>query len=163
METKSSEIVELRLRLKEHSHQFNFESHKEKEMADFRKLLLALIAGALLFTTVASAQPYSCNATAVPTLARSEGIAEMMGDILLNCTGSVPAGGILANIRLRLTANITSNPVTDAKTPNQLEAMLILDGGANGYVAYDSGLATGSQNLYQGSRIVAMSFCEPRS
>ena len=75
-------------------------------MADFRKLLFALIAGALLFTTVASAQfqqPYSCNATAVPTLARSEGIAEMMGDVLLNCSGSVPTAGILANIRLRPT------------------------------------------------------------
>ena len=50
-------------------------------MVDFRKVLLTLIVGALLFATVGSAQftnPYSCNATAVPTLARSEGIAERM-------------------------------------------------------------------------------------
>lgn len=119
-------------------------------MVDFRKLVLTLIAGALLFTAVASAQPYSCNATAVPTLARSEGHAERMGDVLLTCSGTVPAAGILANIRLRLTANITSNPLNTSRTA--LEASLIKNeditpGVWNGY-------GTGAiQNVWQASRI----------
>lgn len=120
-------------------------------MADFRKLMLTLIAVGLLFATAASAAPYSCQATAVPTLARSEGIAEMMGDVLLTCDGEVPAGGILANIRLRLTANITSNPQTDGYN----EASLILDEGLTAaslsFRGYDAGY--GSQNVFQATKI----------
>ena len=116
-------------------------------MADFRKLLLALIAGALLFTTVASAQPYACNANAVPTLGRSEGIAEPTGDVLLVCVGTVPATGILANIRYRLTQNIT----TDMESSTLTEALLILDEGADGFRGY--GAPAGQQNVYQAARI----------
>jgi len=122
-------------------------------MADFRKVLLALIVGALLFTTLASAQPnpYSCNATAVPTLARSEGHAERMGDVLLTCTGTVPAAGILANIRLRLTANITSNPF-DKKNLTKNEASLIKNENAGiGWWGYGS--PSNLQNVWQASRI----------
>ncbi|MFB3776170.1 MAG: hypothetical protein ACE141_01130 [Bryobacteraceae bacterium] len=127
-------------------------------MADFRKVLLTLIAGALLFTAVASAQnplnPYSCNATAVPTLARSEGHAERMGDVLLTCTGTVPTAGILANIRLRLTANITSNPFDKNRT--KTEAMLIKDENDNlnwynGWWGYGS--PANLQNVWQAGRI----------
>jgi hypothetical protein len=133
--------------LKEHSHQFKYEFHKEKQMADFRKLFLALIAGALLFTAVASAQPYSCNANAVPTLGRSEGIAEPTGDVLLVCTGAIPAGGILANIRYRLTQNITS----DLESGSTTESLLILDEGADGFRGY--GAPAGQQNVFQAQRI----------
>jgi hypothetical protein len=136
--------------LKEHSHQFKFEFHKEKEMADFRKLFLALIAGALLFTAVASAQPYACAANAVPTLGRSEGIAEMTGDVLLVCSGSIPGGGILANIRYRLTQNITSDLESGSSIT---EALLILDEGADGFRG--DGAAVGQQNVYQAMRISA--------
>jgi len=133
-------------------------------MADFRKLLLALIAGALLFTTVASAVDYGCNAGAVPTLVRSEGIAELTGDVLLNCSGDIPSGGILANIRLKLTANITSNPAWSngtgvvAKVGDLTEAMLILDGGADGFRGYSdtsplTPFTNGTQNLFQAVKI----------
>jgi hypothetical protein len=108
---------------------------------------LALIAGALLFTAVASAQPYACNANAVPTLGRSEGIAEPTGDILLVCTGTIPAGGILANIRYRLTVNITS----DLEDSPITESLLILDEGADGFRG--NGAAAGQQNVYQALRI----------
>jgi hypothetical protein len=108
---------------------------------------LALIAGALLFTAVASAQPYACNANAVPTLGRSEGIAEPTGDILLVCTGTIPAGGILANIRYRLTVNITS----DLEDSPITESLLILDEGADGFRG--NGAAIGQQNVYQALRI----------
>jgi hypothetical protein len=137
--------------LKEHSHQFKFDFHKEMEMADFRKLFLALIAGALLFTAVASAQPYACNANAVPTLGRSEGIAEPTGDVLLVCTGTIPAGGILANLRYRLTQNITTDIEDNDASPKVLEALLILDEGADGFRG--NGAAVGQQNVYQAHRI----------
>ena len=51
-------------------------------MADFRKLLLALIAGALIFGTVASAADFSCQVAGVPTLIRTEGVADYVGDSL---------------------------------------------------------------------------------
>jgi len=111
-------------------------------------MFLALIAGALLFTAVASAQPYSCNANAVPTLGRSEGIAENVGDVLLVCLGSIPSGGILANIRYRLTQNITS----DLESGSTTEALLILDEGADGFKGYN-GWLPGQQNVYQAVRI----------
>jgi len=125
-------------------------------MADFRKLLFVLIAGALLFTTVAGAAEYGCRAHADPVLVRSEGIAEKMGDVLLECGGAVPAGGIRVNIRLKLTANITSNPFDS--TPVYNEATLILDSGADGFRGYDSvspvtRLNDGTQNVYQAVRI----------
>jgi hypothetical protein len=119
------------------------------EMADFRKLFLALIAGALLFTAVASAQPYACNANAVPTLGRSEGIAEPTGDVLLVCVGTIPAGGILANIRYRLTQNITSD--LENEDDDITESLLILDEGADGFRG--NGTAAGQQNVFQALRI----------
>lgn len=101
-------------------------------MADFRRMFFALAVVMLMFTTVASAQlPYSCSATAVPTLVRSEGIAEQTGDILLTCSNitsgnGVPALGIIANIRVRLNTNITSN-VLDEGPPVVTDSILILD------------------------------------
>src|SRR5258708_27014370 len=66
--------------------------HKEKEMVDFRKWLLAFAAAALLFGLGSSANAQStafiCNATAGnPHIVRSEGVAELVGDLVLNCTG----------------------------------------------------------------------------
>jgi len=116
-------------------------------MADFRKLLFVLIAGALLFTAVASAQPFNCVANAVPTLVRSEGIAEMMGDVLLVCDGT-PTVRIVANVRLRLTQNITS----DLEATGVSEALLVLDEGASGFRATSSSPAD-SQNVYQAVKI----------
>jgi len=98
---------------------------------------------------VASAQPYSCNANAVPTLGRSEGIAEPTGDILLVCSGSVPSGGILANIRYRLTVNITSD--LEDEDDDITEALLVLDEGAGQFRG--PGSAVGTQNVYQALRI----------
>jgi len=118
-------------------------------MADFRKLFLVLIAGALLFTTVASAQPYACNANAVPTLGRSEGIAEPTGDVLLVCSGTIPGGGILANIRYRLTQNITS----DIESYPITEALLILDEGADAWRGPGGTYTSNQQNIYQAVRI----------
>src|SRR5687767_2494566 len=85
--------------VEENFHQFNFDTHKEKEMVDFRKwfFALAVIAVMLALTVPASAQGQlaglQCvaNAGVTPQL-RAEGITELTGDVVLNCTGGVPAG-----------------------------------------------------------------------
>ena len=125
-----------RLRLKkENFHQFNFSFHKEKEMADFRKWLLAFAVAALLFglgSSTAFAQVpggFTCNASASPQIIRNEGVAELVGDLILQCTGGTPtpAGQYIknSNVQVSLNTNLTSRIV--AKTGNVSEALLLID------------------------------------
>jgi len=105
-------------------------------MADFRKLFLALIAGALLLGTVASAAQFSCTVSAVPTIIRTEGVAEFVGDVLLTCSGDIPGANgsaLIANIRLqlpgaRVTSKLVSGTTNDIGTSAAIsEATLLLD------------------------------------
>jgi hypothetical protein len=103
-------------------------------MADFRKLLLALIAGALMFGTVAGAADFSCQVAGVPTLVRSEGVADYVGDVLMNCSGTLPpldaANGVTANIRLSFLGQgviITSKVLDPSVTRKVSEATLVID------------------------------------
>jgi hypothetical protein len=120
---------------KENFHQFNSDFHKEKEMVDFRKWLLALaIVGLLLGvgTSTANAQgnSFTCAATAVPNIVRAEGVTELLGDLILNCTGGIPtaAGALIPLQNVVITVggtNITSrllDPTTGAS-----EALLLID------------------------------------
>ena len=62
-------------------------------MADFRRCLYALALVALLagLTAPASAQSFLCtNSTGVPPVVRAEGYSELLGDIVLDCTGGIP-------------------------------------------------------------------------
>lgn len=103
-------------------------------MADFRKMIPVLaIFGLLLGTAVtanAQAGPaFSCFANAgVPPLVRAEGITELTGDILLNCTGGTPtpAGQPIpaVNIQIFLNTAVTSKIVSGT---NLTEALLFLD------------------------------------
>src|SRR5271156_6786448 len=106
-----------RLRLKKiTSINSNSDFHKEKEMVDFRKWLMAFAAAALLFGLGSAAHAQStsfiCNATAGnPHIVRSEGVAELVGDLVLNCTGGTftPAGQVIApsNVQINLNTNVT--------------------------------------------------------
>ena len=60
-------------------------------MADFRRCLYALAFVALIagLSMPASAQ-MQCSTNSVPSVARAEGYAELMGDILIDCTGGTP-------------------------------------------------------------------------
>jgi hypothetical protein len=93
--------------------------HKEKEMADFRKWFLALAVVALLssFAAPAFAQAVTCAASAgVPPVIRSEGVAEEVGDVVLNCTGAATPGSINVQIFLNafVTSKLTANGLSDA-------------------------------------------------
>lgn len=101
-------------------------------MADFRKLLYAIAVVALMagLSVPAAAQstPMTCTANAgVPPTVRAEGFAELVGDIVLICTGGTPtAKGLVVqpvNFTVFLTTNITSNPLSGIFN----EALLIID------------------------------------
>ncbi len=94
-------------------------------MVAFRKVLpvLALV---VMMAAVASAQnsTFQCNANAgVPPLIRSEGLAEPVGDLTLNCTGGEDnAAATFVNVQIFLSTNITSNVLGSVT-----EALLMID------------------------------------
>ncbi len=101
-------------------------------MVTFRKsfLLLALIA---MMATAVHAQigvtpAFQCVANAgVPPIVRAEGLAELVGDVVLNCTGGTPtAGGQFVpkvNFRAFLNTNVTSRLLDGPWN----EALLMID------------------------------------
>jgi hypothetical protein len=108
--------------------------HKEKEMADFRKWFYALAVVALLagLTVPASAQStaVSCtNAGGVTPTVRSQGLTELMGDLVVQCTGGTPtaAGAVVpqVNFTVILSTNITSKLLSSNGLFN--EALMIID------------------------------------
>ena len=90
-------------------------------MVAFRKLFPVLAIGAFLLgtATTASAQavggnPLRCDTNAgVPPVVRAEGHTELVGDIVLVCTGGNPTSPFLANFQLFLNTNVTSRILGD--------------------------------------------------
>lgn len=88
----------MRLRLKENFHQFKKQTlHKEKEMSHFRKMLFALVATASFVGMSGNAQaqtsnPFVCNTSFSPLVVRVEGLRELVGDIVITCTGGNSIG-----------------------------------------------------------------------
>jgi hypothetical protein len=120
--------------LRENFDRFNFAIHKEKEMADFRRcfLAIAVLVLAIGFVAPASAQvtTFQCVANAaVPPTMRAEGITELIGDIVLNCTGGVPTpvGAPIptANVTVFLPESVTSR-ITQTAT-SLVDALLLID------------------------------------
>jgi hypothetical protein len=102
-------------------------------MVDFRKWLLALAVVGLLLgvgSTAANAQgTFTCSATGgVPNIVRAEGITELLGDLVLNCTGGTPTQATLPipqqNVQISINTNITSRIVGAG---NISEALLMID------------------------------------
>jgi len=137
--------------LKENFDRFNFAIYKEKEMSDFRRLFTALALVAL-FVGLASAQgginggstmACSTTTTVTPTV-RSEGFTELVGDIVLNCTGGTPAtyGSQIpaANITVFLNTQVTSR-IMNVASNNASEALLMIDEPGSATVSgYGAGL-----------------------
>jgi len=102
--------------------------HKEKEMVAFRKLFPVLAIGAFLLGTASTASAQATQAltcavnTAVPPTVRAEGFTELVGDIVISCTGGNPALAQTANFQLFLNTNITSRLIGGFS-----EALLIVD------------------------------------
>lgn len=108
-------------------------------MLDFRKLVLAFALLALV-SGVASAQvinplaPPSCVAQAAGTPSiRAEGVAELVGDVLIICSGGTPtpANTNLPQVNLQVftspSINITSRILSSSTLNNFMEALLFVD------------------------------------
>jgi hypothetical protein len=109
---------------------------KEKEMADFRKMLFAFAAVALLagLTVPANAQSTCTVGSGVNTLIRAEGYTDLVGDIVLTCTGGTPtATGVivpqvdfLVTLNGTITSRITAS-LTGGSGASMTEALLLAD------------------------------------
>jgi len=129
-----------------------FEIYKEKEM-NFRRWILATSVLALCAAganaqinngTSGVGSPFTCSATngAVTPTVRSEGITELVGDIVIQCTGGAalaPGTQIpLANITVFLNTQVTSR-LLGGGTPavaNNSEALLLIDEPNSGLSGY---------------------------
>jgi len=151
--------------LKENFDRFNFAIYKEKEMVDFRRWII-VVAALALFAGLAGAQvpggnigPLQCTASvAVPPQLRTEGLTELIGDIVLACTGGspLPSGSTVptANITVSLGTNVTSRILTTGSTQggitqNISEALLLIDEPGSGIPlpANQTGLSIGGQGI----------------
>jgi len=126
--------------LKENFDRFNFAIYKEKEMVEFRRWITALAVLAL-FAGLASAQvggggtlggPLICSATvAVPPQLRTEGMTELIGDIVITCTGgtatAVGTAIPTANFTVSLGTQVTSRLLGNNSVSNASEALLLID------------------------------------
>jgi len=111
-------------------------------MADFRKWIIVLAAVAL-FAGLAGAQssqiPFTCQATAAETpQLRSEGLTELVGDIVLTCTGGtvLPAGSQLQTANFTVYTNSTVTSRILASSGGASEALLMIDDPGNGGTNY---------------------------
>jgi len=102
-------------------------------MADFRRCILAFAVVALLVGLIPTASAQGVNGvqcianSGVPPTVRAEGLTELTGDIVLNCTGgnSIPVGQQIpqANITIFLNTQVTSRLLSGS----QSEAILTVD------------------------------------
>jgi hypothetical protein len=130
--------------------------------------VLALFAGfasaQVATSTAGSGGTFACQASvAVPPTLRAEGLTELIGDIVLTCTGgtqiSVPATGALtalptANVTVSLGANVTSRllsyPLATTSTTlasNTSEALLLIDEPGSGDTMGSSTCTPGTTGL----------------
>jgi uncharacterized protein (TIGR03437 family) len=87
-----------------------------------------LVISAFFFALAAHAAGASlvCMPTAAPAFVRSEGLAEPMGDIVLNCSGGAPGGVVTGNLSVFLSVPVT-NRISAAGVA---DAMLVADNGS---------------------------------
>ncbi len=106
-------------------------------MVDSRKLLIAFTALALLvaFGSIANAQPvpgqppgFTCVANAGnPVIVRTEGITELVGDLLLQCTGGVPTPAGQNIPQQNITATLNTNITSRLLGGGFIDALLLID------------------------------------
>jgi len=105
-------------------------------MADFRKwfplLAIALLIGSAVTASAQTSPAFTCTSNAgVPPLIRAEGLTELVGDMILNCTGGIATSTANAvpqvNFQIFLNTNVTSKIVSSPGINNWSEALLMID------------------------------------
>ena len=113
-------------------------------MAALKKSLMALllVTLAVMAGGVANAQPVpplslgviTCQATAVPPVVRAEGIAELVGDIVLTCINVPPAGNsgpltryLVTDVRVLLNVNVANNVEWTGAGEQITDAVLVVN------------------------------------
>ncbi len=103
--------------------------------------LMAIVAGC------AWAQPatgVNCQATAVPTIVRIEGLSERVGDMLLNCSGGEPS----ATIRGELTLISYNGPITNKLLGNgALDIVMTSNNGSGERIVNTPATATAANQV----------------
>jgi hypothetical protein len=89
---------------------------KEKEMADFRKWFLVLAVLAIVALPASAQVPFSCVTNpGQPPLIRDGGLSELVGDVVLQCSGDAPIGNttgiITTNIQIFMSPAQVTNRV----------------------------------------------------
>ena len=97
-------------------------------MADFRKWLIVLAVLAAV-AVPASAQTFSCVETGVNAKIRGEGLTELVGDIIITCSGGVANTAIAASVTVSFSQNVTSKLVAGPTGCGSLctESLLLVD------------------------------------
>ncbi|MCC6591060.1 MAG: hypothetical protein IT168_30525 [Bryobacterales bacterium] len=124
-------------------------------MLDFRKFFLALallaIAAGMASAQVVFQTPPSCTAQAAGTPSiRAEGVAELVGDVLLICTGGTPTadGAQVPQVNIQVfsspSINITSRILGGGGVGSMTEALLFVDEPTQANQTICGGPATGN-------------------
>ncbi len=100
----------------------------------------------------AQSQPASgqCLTTTVPPTVRSEGLAERMGDVIIQCSGSIPGAVITGNYAISLPVNITNQIDTSNLTT---EAQVLINYGLGNTPSPVAGLVSGNTISFNGLSI----------
>src|ERR1700693_3774722 len=85
----------------------------------------------------------TCNSTSVPPIVHSEGIAERVGDIVLNCSGGMPAAQITGNLSIFLSVNVTNRVAGTTVT----DVAFTIDNGSGPQPVNVPGTLTGLSSL----------------
>ena len=95
------------------------------------KAALLLFATLWVSTSVfaqSNAPAFACNATAgVPPIIRAEGQTELVGDLILNCTGGAPSGSGATVPQASVTLYFGTNATSKTVAPGFSEALLLID------------------------------------
>ena len=101
----------------------------------------------MISASAAWAQPatgVNCLATAVPTIVRTEGLSERVGDMLLNCSGGAPS----AIVRGELTLISFSGPITNKLLGNgALDIIITTNSGSGETILNTQAFATASNQV----------------
>jgi len=85
----------------------------------------------------------TCNSTSVPPIVHVEGIAERIGDIVLNCSGGMPAAQITGNLSIFLGVNVANRVVGSTVT----DVVFTVDNGSGPQPVNVPGTLTGLSSL----------------